>query len=360
MSTEKPRCLELFEQSCKSKATWIHYRGFLNSFLKWAHKDHQSLLLLPKNELDDLLQDYVFYLKKRCDSKEFHPNSFSTVFNGIGKFLDINDKEYNKRKLNMLFPQRVKYGGDKAITTKQIQQVLASTGKKREKSMVHVFCSTGSRPDAIRHLQLKHVVPFKDGYWKMTLYPGDLHEMITFLHPEAVQSLEDYFDERKSNGERLTSESYVFRSSRFIVTELKPRPLSLNALEGLMIRLLQKSKIVRIKTGKRYDLATCTAMRKRFNTILERNPKIPVPISQLLMDHTGYMDRHYLKPTEEELFEEYKKAVPDLVIDDSIRLREENRIKEQKIKELESDKDKRIDSLEHHLAELAKRLDAKS
>ena len=357
MNSEKPRCLILFEQSCKSKATWTHYKGFLDLFLKWAHKDHQSLLLLSKKELDDLLQDYVFYLKKRCDSKEFHPNSFSTVFNGIAKFLDINDKEYNKRKLNMLFPQRVKYGGEKAITTKQIQQVLESTGRKREKALVHVFCSTGARPDAIRNLQLKNVVPFKDGYWKVILYPGDLHEMITFLHPEAVQSLEDYFDERKSNGEKLTSESYVFRSSRFIVTELKPHPLSLNALEALMNRLLQKSKIDRIKTGKRFDLATCTAMRKRFNTILERNSEISVPISQLLMDHTGYMDRHYLKPTEEELFEEYTKAVPDLVIDNSIRLREENRIKEQKISELESDKDRRISDLESKMDQITSLLE---
>jgi hypothetical protein len=170
--------------------------------------------------------------------------------------------------------------------------------------------------------------------------------MITFLHPEAVKSLQDYFEERKSKGEKLTSESYIFRSSRFIVSELKPRSLSLNALESMVSRLIHKSKISRIKTGKRYDLATCASMRKRFNTILGMNTGIPVPIAQLLMDHTGYMDRHYLKPTDEKLFEEYKKAVPDLIIDDSIRLREESRMYEQKIKELESDKDRRISELE--------------
>ena len=358
MNTEKPRCLMLFEQSCKSKKTLTDYKGFLDTFLTWAHNDYQSLLLLPKNELDERLQDYVFYLKKRCDSGDFSPNSFSTVFNGIGKFLDINDKEYNTKKLRMLFPQHVRYGGEKAITTQQIQQILESTGDKRDKALIHVFCATGARPEAICHLQQKHVTPFKDGYWKITLYHGDLHQMITFLHPEAVKSLQDYFEERKSRGEKLTSESYIFRSSRFIVSELKPRPLSLSALESMMSRLIHKSKISRIKTGKRYDLATCASMRKRFNTLLEMNTAIPVSITQLLMDHTGYMDRHYLKPTDDKLFEEYKKAVPDLVIDDSIRLQEENKIQSQKIKELESDK-QRITHLEAHLLELTKRFDSK-
>ena len=353
MNTEKPRCLMLFEQSCKSKKTLTDYKGFLDTFLTWAHNDYQSLLILPKNELDERLQDYVFYLKKRCDSGDFSPNSFSTVFNGIGRFLDINDKEYNTKKLRMLFPQHVRYGGEKAITTQQIQQILESTGDKRDKALIHVFCATGARPEAICHLQQKHVTPFKDGYWKITLYHGDLHQMITFLHPEAVKSLQDYFEERKSRGEKLTSESYVFRSSRFIVSELKPRPLSLSALESMMSRLIHKSKISRIKTGKRYDLATCASMRKRFNTILEMNTGIPISITQLLMDHTGYMDRHYLKPTDDKLFEEYRKAVPDLVIDDSIRLQEENKIQSQKIKELESDKDIRLSDLEKKMEQIS-------
>jgi len=46
-----PRCLTVFEQSCKSKRTLRDYKLNLDYFLKFYHKDYDSLLLLPQIEL---------------------------------------------------------------------------------------------------------------------------------------------------------------------------------------------------------------------------------------------------------------------------------------------------------------------
>ncbi len=48
-----PRCFMIFEQSCKSKKTFRDYKMSLDYFLKFAHKDHESLLLLPQIELEE-------------------------------------------------------------------------------------------------------------------------------------------------------------------------------------------------------------------------------------------------------------------------------------------------------------------
>jgi len=56
---EIPRCLILFEESCRTKATRITYSQLLNTFLNHVNKDHESLLLLPNDQLQILLEDYI-------------------------------------------------------------------------------------------------------------------------------------------------------------------------------------------------------------------------------------------------------------------------------------------------------------
>ena len=106
----KPRCLELFEQSIKSKVTLDFYKRTLDYFLKWAHKDYESLLLLPSNQLQVLLEDYVFYLKKNM-----HPNSVQNYLFGIFKFLDSNDREYKKKKLFDVSTRKSKTSRSKSV-----------------------------------------------------------------------------------------------------------------------------------------------------------------------------------------------------------------------------------------------------
>jgi len=59
------------------------------------------------------------------------------------------------------------------------------------------------------------------------------------------------------------------------------------------------------------------------------------------------------------LFEEFKKAIPQLTVSKALRLEQENKLKDEKIKKLESDKDKRMANLEEVVTELAERLDSK-
>ena len=115
----KPRCLILFEGSFRSEATGKTYTKLLNQFLTWAKKDHESLLLLTDKEIQVLLEDYMLFLKRR-----YKRASAKTIIAAITKFLIINDKTVNLKKLQMFLPEEEKPGGEKAITTIQVKKML--------------------------------------------------------------------------------------------------------------------------------------------------------------------------------------------------------------------------------------------
>jgi len=121
--------------------------------------------------------------------------------------------------------------------------------------------------------------------------------------------------------------------------------------------MMKNAGVKKIKATKtRYDLASCNGIRKRFNTKLKRNPDISFAMAEKLMDHkTSALEEAYTVPTKEELFQEYKKAVHDLMFDEAEKLRIESDNKQKKIDELESTKNQlselkaRMASIESHL-----------
>ena len=354
------RCITIFENSCKTKSTFKSFLYFLDTFLKWSKYDYDSLLELNSERLEDRLQDYVMYLKRRVDDGELSPNTIPDIMIAIFKFLKCNRKKFDKDITTQLYPDKIKLGGDRAITNDEIRQLL-NFADIRDTAIIHLVSATGARPEAISELKMKHVEKLEDGFTKLILYADDFkHETITFLHPEATHAYNEYIAWRKRKGDKITDESFLFST----ITNEKKNPssrLNVGNMQCTMHRLFQKAGIVRIKKGRRYDLATFTGFRKRFNTRLEMNPTISLSAVQCLMDHTGYLSRNYRKPTEEELLREYKKGVNDLMISNEWKLKQE--LEESK-KENIVEKDKRIEVLESTLRkqevmlnELMKKLD---
>ena len=342
---EAPRCLILFEESCRTKATRETYRRLLAIFLKWANKDHESLLLLPDDQLQILLEDYMIYCKKR-----FKKTGIVLRFSAIEKFLFVNDKIVNKRKLMMFLPE-AEARKQRAITDKECQDLLSHASTIRTKAIIHLFCATGARPEALVNVRMMDIGQMPDDCQSLILYAETPNELITFIHSEASQAVNEYLNERKDSGELLKPESYLIRPTVFIVNEKKPVPVDIHVLESVIRNAMQRAKIKRKKVDEhRYDLALCGGFRKRFNSILKLNPNISYPIAEMFMDHKMRMEPHYLTPTKEQLFEEYKKAIPVLMLDESAKLKEELRLDKE---EIESSKDKVSKELRSNRKEIA-------
>jgi len=354
---DKPRALVLFLESCRSARTRETYLFHLEKFLEWSKKDYESLLFLTKPELTDLLVDYVLYKKKRVN-----PNSLPCYFAGIFKFLDMNDKEYNKRKICFLFGEKVKRRGDRPITNKELNEMIRVSSNEKQIALIHVFSVTGCRPEAITGLRLKDVKEIGDSCLSLRVYAGSTHESFVFLDRLASDALKKYHSYRESNGEKIISDSLVFTASRKFAS-MPAMPLHNTTIARIFSGIMNKANIKREKDGFRnYDLAVCGGFRKRFDTIIKRNPEISYAVGEMLMDHKNNLEAHYFKPTREELFEEYKKAIPDLVFDESEKLKISNELKDKEIQELQSDK-KKIAELERNMEsikELMKRVSLSS
>ncbi len=335
---EKPRCLLLFEESCKTDATRRTYTQLLGYFLKWANKDHESLLVMPDNQLQMLLEDYMLYCKRR-----YKKQGIQGRFAAIEKFLFVNDRVVNKKKLMMFLPEEGK-NHQRAITNQECLDLIKNSSSDRVRAIIHLFAATGCRPEALSHIRLRDIGQMPDDCIWIVLYADTKNELVTFAHSEATKAVNQYLKSRKENGESLKPDNFLIRKKSFIINENVPKPVTVNSLESTINHAMIQAGIKRNKIDEnRYDLAVCGGFRKRFNTIFKMNPNISYSISEMFMDHKVRLEPNYTKPTKEQLFAEYKKAIPELMIDDSERkqieitkIKQENELLESKNKELQA------------------------
>ncbi len=350
----KPRCLVLFEESCKSEITKKGYLFELKKFLRWAKMDYDQVLFLEKTELTNLLVDYALHLKKRVS-----PNSMPIYFAGIFKFFEMSDREFNKRKIRALYGERVKRAGFLPITDEQINAMMKVCQNQKQRALLYLFSSTGSRPEAIAELKMKHLEPIGNGCLSLRLYDGSLHEMYSFLHENATIELKKYFEWREKQGEKLNPESFVFVNTSELMF-LRVKPMHSTSVSSVFSFLIEKAGITRTKSNnKNYDLSSTGGFRKRFNTIMKMNPNVAHAIGEMLMDHSNYLEKHYFKPTREQLFIEFEKAVPELEFDEAVRLKIENKNKQKHIEKLESEKDIQLKDMQSQIDTVMKLLDRK-
>jgi hypothetical protein len=137
-NVENPRCLKLFLNSCKNTATRETYANHLNSFLKHVEKDHESLLMLSDSELNQTLEDYVMFCS---DHDRYAVSSIRGMVASIEKFLFINDRTINKKKLMMFLPE-AKKTEQRAITTEEVRLLLSASANTRQRALIHIFSAT--------------------------------------------------------------------------------------------------------------------------------------------------------------------------------------------------------------------------
>jgi len=337
------RSFLIFENSGLSEQSLITYKYHLNRFLRFTKlKDYDSIVSLETDDLQLLLENYAIHLKNIGNSGVTIRSSFTA----LTYFLEINKKSFFKKALHKMFPEPKKAGGFLQYTNEDIQKILSVTGSLRAKSLVHVLASTGARKGVFVDpvLRFKHLYPMPFGCLALKLYDDSRQEYWGFLIPEAVKVLEEYKQERIRIGEKLDSESPVFSAKD---KDGNYTHMKLFTVNETLTRLVKRSGIDRVKTRNRFDKALSYGFRKRFNTILKINNDVNSNIAEKLMAHKRGLDGVYFTPTREQCFEEFVKAIHELTIDESERLK-------LKLDKSESDKDRMISDLTKRLTDVEK------
>ncbi len=220
---------------------------------------------------------------------------------------------------NDWYPTFILHFGQLYSTVGAMGQALQAVMRSNFGS-IHFFASTGIRPAGIDDpiLCLKHLENMPNGYFAVKIYDGSRENYWTFLTQEASKSLKHYLNSRKLNGEELGDDSPIFANSIKSNTKSQDH-LSSKSARQIIFNILQNSGISRTKKGNRYDKATLYGFRKRFNTVLKINNDVNSNIAEKLMAHKNGLDGNYLKPTREQCFTEFLKAVETLTISDKYR-----------------------------------------
>ncbi len=356
------KCYQLFLSGIRTEKTREKYEYYLKRFLKETKLKNFSILIeLDDETRQDIVEKYIQMLK----ASGLKRTSVRPVLYAIELFFDMNKKILHKTVLSKMvqgIPDHIK-GGEKAYTNEDLKKMLEIANDLRSKALIHFMASLGSRSgviiDPILKFGMTESMPL--GCLSVHLYQDSNEHYWGFLTPEATNALHDYRDERIRHGEIITKDSPLFRTDYNEIGQSPVKPLFEDNAFQIIDRIVKKARIERIKIGNRYDKAINTAFRKRFNTILKTNDNVNINMAEKLMGHsvTVPLDNTYLNALKDTLFLEFKKVISRLTIDDSIRLQEENRIKEEKIKEMKIEKDERMTKLENIVDELTKRLDSK-
>jgi len=316
------RSLIIFEEAIKTEATRKAYLYQLEQFRKWTKiKDFDSLLQAPQKNIQELLEDYVMHLKKKVS-----PNSVPIYFAPIELFFVMNDVIINYKKLRKLFPGKAKKGNYRGYTIEEIGTILNNTKSKRNRALVLLFVSSGIRLGGIPDILLKHLSKIGKNSYAIKIYEDDIQEDYVFTTPECTKAIDEYLEERKKDGEYVDSESPLIRTSYKLGIE-KAKSCNLDTLAHIMGRLV--SCIDRKKRGNRYDVPKDHGFRKFYGTIIKNTQGITPTMTEKLINHIGVvqLDGAYFTPTKELMFESYEKAIPDLTIDQTEKLKEKLKAK---------------------------------
>jgi len=344
------RCLSVFLQAIKSKHSIEPYTYHLNQFLKWNElEDYDDLLKADEKGIQRNLEDYLIYLKDI-----FSPNYIPNMIYPIELFYTMNDKNLNTKKLHKMFPAKTKRGGYGHYTREHISSMLENTNKRRTRALILFLSSSGCRVGVIPELKLGNITDYENCK-RVVCYTDDTEEYVTFMTPEASKAFDDYLEERQQDRERLDSDSPAFRKNyslgsapaEFVTVDIVRSSISLSCKD-----------IKRTKTGTRYNIPTLHGLRKYFNIALKSRHDCNLTLCEKMFGHstTIPLDNNYAPFSDEKLFEEYKRAIPELTISKEVKLNEElernradNESKQKQIDKLESEKDVQLRDMQSQI-----------
>jgi integrase len=336
-----------FINTLDSEASKKNYRFAFPKFMEFCQiGEYDKMLQIERKKLEGLIRDYITHLK--INKKSY--NTVHMYVASISHFYQMNDVTLNWKKLSKFIGKRRSVVEDKPYTKEQIRQLL-DFADLRTKCVILLMSSAGLRRGAIPTLKIKDLTKIeKYGLYKISVYKNESESYKTFCTPECAKHLDQYFEWRKLQGEKLTDASPVIRIEFNSLNVARPKPISTYSINWLINTLLDKSCIRPRLPGKlrKTEIMQCHAFRKYFETT-SRLAGMNSLIIDRCMGHKIGLSESYTILNDDEILEGsdkmmgYISAIGDLSIDDSTHLR-------MKVSQLTTEKDTELKTLKEQVA----------
>jgi hypothetical protein len=399
--------LDLFTSYLKTAETQTQYVNRLKYFfnhleLPGFNMKEQAAYFVTKARADEqwslgCIISFINHYKKKIEKKEITSTTLTDYFNAIQSFYEANDLHLNWKRIRAGLPEPRSRANDRAPTLEEIRK-LCQHSDRRVRAIVYVMCSSGTRVGTWEHFKWKHVIPITNAEYlrwkkrqeiqstghsnivissgdkeeqekiiaaKLVVYADEPEQYYSFITPEAYYELKDYMEYRTSFGEKITGESWLIRdlwkttnvkygAKRALATN--PKRLSQGAIKRLLSRAIWQQNLRQpLQEGiRRHEFKTTHSFRKYFKTHAE-NFMRPLHV-ELLMGRDIGVSGSYLRPTEQELLDDYVKAVDGLTIstNQKVAVQQQKQVTEliEKSEQKHAEKDREAENIKRELAEL--------
>ena len=306
-----------FDDGIKTETTRRTYHYILDELVRFAnYTNYDELTKLDDDGIHELLKQWIRHFKQ----KELAYKTCKLKLNAAEHFFEMNKRIIYKKLLHKILPYSDGMpAGDVPFTTQELWLMKQTAIKPRDIAVIDFLASTGVRPGSLTDpvLKIKHTQEMSNGCMAIRVYDDTREGYWAFLTPEATQSLKRYHASRRRNGETLDDESVLFKN--YENPNKKKDWIDANTIRQMLNGIIKHAGIERKKTKNRYDKPIIYGFRKRFNTILKLNNAVNSNIAEKLMAHKRGLDGVYLKPTMEQCFTEFQKAIIDLTLDPTMR-----------------------------------------
>ena len=304
------QALDLFLSSIRSPETRNGYNTYFKKYLDFLQADDIFYGNNPRLIEQKIIE---FLIDMRSKGK-----GYSVIHNYISAvlaFYKINDVILNISKINKFVPQNRKVRNDRAFTHEEISKLL-DAADERMKVVILLLASSGLRLGAISFLRIRHLQKRK-----LLVYENDKEEYFTFITPECQKAVDSYLDMRSRYGEKINSESLLLREQFDIRDPFQAKKARQVNTDTIRWKLIDIEKRVGVPSK---DVKAAHGFRKFFTTQLI-NSKVNPEIREMLLGHRIGLASCYYRPTEEEMYFEYEKAIDNLTVDPSNRLKKKIR-----------------------------------
>jgi integrase/recombinase XerD len=308
-----------FINSIRTEETKTKYIFCINDFIKFVKTDR----ILELKDLQQRIIDYILDMRKRKLSSSTVHTRLSAVYH----FYAMNDVVLNKVKIGKFKGEYIKVKRDRPYTREEIGKML-NNADIRMKVAILVMASGGLRVGAVPSLRLRDLQKYEDVY-KVTVYENTNQEYYTFVTPECSVLIDEYIKQRKEIGEKMTPDSYLIREHFDIFNPKMSRGVAKNTIRNILNKILAKS-------GIRVNVFETHGLRKFFATQCKIDPEI----RERLLGHDIGLTLDYVKPSVEDIYTEYERAIDNLTINEENRLRkkvETLQIEKSRLEAMEAD-----------------------
>lgn len=334
----QPKSYRNFINALNSEVTKRNYHQALLRFIthySYSIQDIDELVKLPVQGIESMIINRIIDMQQQ---EKLSVSSVTMIINALQHFYSMNDIILNWKKVRKFVKTDVPRTTDEAYTHEDISKLMA-VSDSRMKMVILIFASTGIRVDALHSIKLRNLTKIDShNLYKIVIYEGYNEQYLTFCTPECTSVIDSYLDYRRRSGEILNDNSYLVRelfdSQDLLQVKKRSRHVSTSTIRNTINAQVLKAGIreasLEHSNRKRHKKALVHGFRKFFTNQLV-NSKVNPEIREMLLGHKIGLASAYYRPTEEEMLNEYLKAVDNLTIN------EENRLK-RKVEKLEVEK----------------------